>query len=289
MISYFYHIFITFYLNLHFNLIYITYVDWQRINIQGCSKVSLQLVLLPLEPEAHSNADDGRDNEERWPWFQIDNKQSGEVPHKEPSGGGRGQRTTLSGPTGQVLHATRGLHRRLRSPRLNLHSPERSMEMAHEKAHGCERRAHWAPAWGRHAHWAPAGEILREPCGPPIFFFFFEGDKVGSSDLFWYMFWAQGNSVCKVNGRGWLPNSEPVPYSGKPKEFSKGEGVPLWWGGGGTRKATVPERTLALRVRRTNTRPRNCSAPPARTRGTQQRWRRTWQWGAMTLISKWQH
>ena len=50
-----------------------------------------------------------------------------------------------------------------------------------------------------------------------------------------------------------MTNSKPVPYSGKPKEFSKGEGA-LWWGGGGTRKATVPKLTLVLRVRSTNNR-----------------------------------
>ena len=135
---------------------------------------------------------------------------------------------------------------KLRSPRPNLHSLERSMGMAHERRMGAKGALTERPPGTGAPTGHPRGDIPRALWSTD--FFFFWRRQSGSSDLFWYMFWAQGNSVCKVNWRGWLPNSEPVPYSGKPKEFSKGEGVPLWWGGGGTRKATVPERTLALRV-----------------------------------------
>ena len=49
--------------------------------------------------------------------------------------------------------------------------------------------------------------------------------------------------------------------------FRQTEGV-LWWGGGGTRKATG---SLVLRVRRTNTSSLFPSAPHAHTRGTRRR------------------
>ena len=149
------------------------------------------------------------------------------MPHKGPSGGGRGQRTTLSGPTGQGLHATRGLHRRLRSPRPNLHSPEKeygdgstSLIYFYSSRQGQQR----APSPLRVVRFLGAsherrmgakGALTEHPPGagaptghPPggyseslvVHFFFWR--QSGSSDLFWYMFWAQGNSVCKVNGKG---------------------------------------------------------------------------------------
>ena len=80
------------------------------------------MVLLTLKPEVHGNADNRRDNEVRRPCTA-----------QGPRGGGRGRRTTLSGPTGQAFHATRGLHRRLRSLRPNLHSPKKGVWGWHMK------------------------------------------------------------------------------------------------------------------------------------------------------------
>ena len=105
-----------------------------------------------------------------------------------PRGGGRGQRTTFSGPTGpgppchprtppkaaqpkaqspqpvkkrvvggsttfNGAYTTRQGQERGFALREMCGASMRLMRMSH-------RRAHWAPAWGRRAHWTPAGGIF---------------------------------------------------------------------------------------------------------------------------------